>query len=418
MALNLKAHKLVIAVIVLVVLATGGLTYYLWTRGEVSTDDAYVDGHIYTITPRVSGYITQIPVHNNERVTKGQPLIVLDPTPYEVALAQAKATLAQSRSTLASLELGVPLQLTQTNEQVRGAKADLHSLEKTLGQLSQNVDAASQDVNQLQAQYNLAKIDLERSKALRKTGAIPQQALDNSEETYKSAQAQLQGAEAKLAAAKKQLASQEAEIEQRKANIQLAATGKEQAEIKARQTEAQKAAVDLAEAEVKQAELNLSYTTIVSPTDGNVTEKKIQPGQFVSPGQNLFAIVPLGPDDIWVTANYKETDLTDVRPGQRVNIEIDTYPGVIITGKVNSVMAGTGAVFSLFPPENATGNFVKVVQRIPVRITIDRRDWKSLPTLRIGMSAVPTIFTRDDHHGKVRDEQMAHYPGGDAAHSH
>lgn len=418
MVLNLKAHKLVAAVIAFLVLATGGFIYYFWTRGEVSTDDAYVDGRIFTITPRVSGYITDIYVHNNDKVTKGQPLVALDPTPYEVALAQAKATLAQSRSTLVSLELGVPLQLTQTTEQVRGAKADLHSLEKTLDQLRQNVEAASRDVEQLQAQYNLAKLDLERNQALRKSGAISQQALDNSQTAKRSAQAQLLGAEARLEAAKKQLAAQEAEIQQRKANVKLAATGKEQAEIKARQTEAQKAAVELAKAEVKQAELNLSYTTIVSPTGGYVTEKKIQPGQFVSPGQDLYAIVPLGPDDIWVTANYKETDLTDVRPGQRVQIEVDTYPGVIIKGKVNSIMAGTGAVFSLFPPENATGNFVKVVQRIPVKITIDKRDWKSLPTLRIGMSAVPTIFTRDDHHGKVRDEQMAHYPGGDAAHSY
>lgn len=401
MALNLKAHKLAVAVIALVMLTTGGLAYYFWTRGEVSTDDAYVDGRIFTITPRVSGYITQINVHNNERVAKGQPLIVLDPMPYNVALAQSKATLAQSRSTLASLELGVPLQLTQTHEQVRGAKADLLSLEQTLDQLNRNVEAASEDVNQLQAHYNLARIDLARNQALRKTGAISQQALDNSEEAYKSANAQLQGSEAKLAAAQKQLASQQAEIQQRKASIELAATGKEQAEIKARQTEAQRAAVDLAKAEVKQAELNLSYTTIVSPTDGYVTDKKIQPGQFVSPGQDLFAIVPLKPDDIWVTANYKETDLTNVRPGQPVNIKVDTYPGVIIKGTVNSIMAGTGAEFSLFPPENATGNFVKVVQRIPVKITIDKGDWKSLPTLRIGMSAVPTIVTSGDQDGKA-----------------
>lgn len=394
MDLNLKAHKLATVVIVAVFLVTGGLVYYFWTRGEVSTDDAYVDGRIFTITPRVSGYITNIYVHNNDIVKKGQPLVALDPTLYEVALAQAKATLAQSKSTLASLELGVPLQLAQTTQQVREAEAELHSLEQTLDQLRQNVDSASQNVQQLQAQFHLQELDLERNKALRKEGAISQQALDNSETNYRSNRAQLQGAQANLKAAKKQLASQEAEIQQRKASIELAATGKEEAEIKARQTDAQKAAVELAKAEVKQAELNLNYTTIVAPADGYITKKQIQRGQFVSPGQDLFAVVPLDLGNIWVTANYKETDLTNVRPGQPVDIEIDTYPGVIIKGKVESIMGGTGAVFSLFPPENATGNFVKVVQRIPVRISIDKNQQDALPILRNGMSAVPTIYTR------------------------
>lgn len=417
MNLNLKAHKFAVGALVFVVLLSGGLTYYYWTRGEVSTDDAYVDGRIFTITPRVSGYITQIPVHNNERVTKGETLVVLDPTPYEVALAQAKANLAQSQSTLTSLELGVPLQLTQTAEQVQGAKADLSSLEKILSQLNQQVESATQDVNQLHARYNLQNIDLKRNEALKKTGAISQQTLDNAVEAYRSAQAQLQGAEARLDAAKQQLASQEAEIQQREANIKLAETGKEQAQIKARQTEAQLAAVDLAKAQVKQAELNLSYTKIVSAVDGYVTQKQIQPAQFVSPGQNLFSVVPMDLDNIWITANYKETDLTDVRPGQPVEIEVDTYPGVAIKGTVNSIMAGTGAVFSLFPPENATGNFVKVVQRIPVKITINKANNEPLPDLRIGMSVEPTIFTRGDH-GKARAKQVAHYSGSNAAHPH
>jgi membrane fusion protein (multidrug efflux system) len=417
-AIKLKEHKWLVAIVVVVFFAIGGLGYYLLTRGEVSTDDAYVDGRIFTITPRVSGYITQIYAHNNDRVKKGQPLVALDPTPYEVALAQAKATLAQNRFTMASLQLGVPLQLTQTAQQVREAEAELHSLEQTLGQLHQNVDARSRNVQQLQAQYNLQKLDLERNKTLRKDEAIAQQTLDNSMSSYRAALAGLQGARAQLEAAKKQLASQEAEIEQRKASIAFAATGKEQAKIKARQTEAQKAAVELAEAQLKQAELNLSYTTIVAPTDGYVTEKQIQPGQFVSPGQDLFAVVPLSPNNIWITANYKETALTDVRPGQPVDIKVDTYPGVIIKGKVKSIMAGTGAVFSLFPPENATGNFVKVVQRIPVRITINKSDSDLLPTLRIGMSVEPTIYTRQGYHGEVRNKQMARHSSSDAAHSH
>jgi len=211
---------------------------------------------------------------------------------------------------------------------------------------------------------------------------------------HESKHAQLRAAKARLEAVRKQRASQEAEIRSREADIALAKTGNEQAEIKAKETDAQMAKVALAEAQVKEAELNLSYTTIRAPADGYVTRKKIEAGQFVSAGQELFTVVPTRPPNIWITANFKETDLTHVHPGQPVEISVDMYPGLKIKGKVDSLMAGTGAAFSLFPPENATGNFVKVVQRIPVKITLDDTDKKALPPLRVGMSVVPTIFIR------------------------
>lgn len=418
MALNLKSHKVALTVIGIFLLVAAGLGYYLWTRGEVSTDDAFVDGHLFTITPRVSGYVTNVLVDDNQRVAKGEALVTLDRTDYEVAVAQAKANLAQSKSMLTSLELGVPLQLRQTAEQVRGAKAELQSLRKQLDQLQQEQDAAAQEVKRLQAQYHLAQLDLERQQLLRTSGAVSQQTLDNAKTNFESVDAQLKNAQAKLEATKKQRASQQANIQLREANIALAATGKEQAEIKARETDAQKAKVALAEAELKQAELNLTYTTIASPTDGYVTEKKIESGQFVSPGQQLFTVVPLNPRDLWITANYKETQLEGVRPGQYVDIEVDTYPGYTFKGKVDSLMAGTGAAFSLFPPENATGNYVKVVQRIPVKIVLESDDWRALPTLRIGMSVVPTIFTTENVHGKTRNKQMADNHRSDGAHPH
>jgi membrane fusion protein, multidrug efflux system len=394
MALDWKKYKFVAVVAVTLLVVTGAVGYYLLTRNQVSTDDAAVDGHIFTITPRVSGYVTQVFVDDNQFVKRGDPLLELDPVPYEVALAQAKATLAQNRATLTSLQLGVPLQLSQTVEQVRGAEARLESLGKTLDQLLQEEHAADQNVKQLQAQYHLATLELERQKALLKSGAVSQQALDNAVSAYDAMQAQLRAAKAKLGAVKEQRASQESEIRSREADVALAATGKEQAEIKARETDAQQAKVALAQAQVKEAELNLSYTTIRSPTNGYVTRKKIEAGQFVSSGQQLFAMVPLDRRDIWITANFKETELTDVRPGQRVDISVDTFPGITLKGKVDSVMAGTGAAFSLFPPENATGNFVKVVQRVPVKITLDEPDGKALPQLRIGMSVIPTIYVR------------------------
>ena len=159
--------------------------------------------------------------------------------------------------------------------------------------------------------------------------------------------------------------------------------------------QAQKARVELAETQVRQAELNLEYTVIKSPADGLVTRKKIEPGIYVSRGQQLFSVVSLDPADIWVTANYKETQLTHVRPGQQVEIRVDAYPGVTFGGTVDSIMAGTGAVFSLFPPENATGNFVKVVQRLPVKIKLDDRQGTSSPVLRVGMSVIPTIYIKN-----------------------
>jgi membrane fusion protein, multidrug efflux system len=415
---QLKSKKVLTSAIAVTLLVCTGVGYYFWTRGEVSTDDAYVDGHIFVITPRVSGYLTRVYVRDNQRVKQGDPLVALDPTPYEVALAESEANLAQSKATLVSLELGVPLQLTQTTEQVRGAEAELRSLQKTLDQLKQDENAASRNVEQLQAQYKLAKLELERNTSLKNSGAVAQQALDNSQTAYQSARAQLQGAQAKLESVKKQREAQEADIQLRQANIALAATGKEQAEIKVRQTEAQKAVVDLAKERVKEARLNLGYTRIVSPADGYVTQKKIRPGQFVSPGQNLFAVVPLNPPDIWITANFKETELTDVRAGQPVEIRVDAYPHVLVKGVVNSIMAGTGAVFSLFPPENATGNFVKVVQRIPVKITINENDRRNLPTLRNGMSVVPTIYTKAEPHGQTGNKQMDDHSRSDVADPH
>lgn len=390
----LEKYKWVAIAGLVIVIAGGAVAYYLYTRDRVWTDDANVDGRIYTITPRVSGYITQIYVHDNQLVKKNDPLIELDPTPYEVALAQAKASLAQNRATLTSLKLGVPLQLSQTVEQVRAAEARLDSLRKTLDQLLQEEHAAQQNVKELEAKAHLSSLGLQRQKILKDSGAVSQQALDNATSSFDATAAQLRGARARLRAVQKQRSAQESEVRTREAEIALAKTGEQQAEIKARQTDAQRANVELAKAQVKEAELNLQYTTIRSPTDGYVTRKKIQAGQFVSTGQQLFAVVPLNPPDIWVTANFKETELTHVRPGQRVEMSVDTYPGLTIKGKVNSIMAGTGAVFSLFPPENATGNFVKVVQRVPVKITLDEHNQSALHMLRIGMSVIPTIFIR------------------------
>ena len=387
---NNRKKSLVLVVIILIV--ASGLGYYWWSRGRVTTDDAYVDGHIFSITPRIPGYVTKVFVTDNQKVNKGEPLLSLDTTEYEVALAEAKANLAEAESTLTSLELGVPLEVTQTTQRVRGAQAQLESLRKTLDRVLKDEEAAFQDLRRAEALYDLSMIDLRRTKELAKTKVVPESRLDEAEATSRSNEAQVGAARAKLESVKKQRASLEAEIDGLKANVALAATGEDVAVIKARQVEAQKAKVDLARSRLKQAELDLAYTTVSSPAEGYVTRKRVEPGLMVSKGQPLMAVVPLSLDELWITANYKETQLTRVHPGQEVTIEVDSFPDLRLWGKVDSIMAGTGSVFSLFPPENATGNFVKVVQRIPVKITLDLKGQQAPPSLRIGMSVIPTIL--------------------------
>ncbi len=385
-------HKKTLVLIVIVLIVASGLGYYWWSRGRVTTDDAYVDGHIFSITPRIPGYVTKVFVTDNQKVKQGEPLLSLDTTEYEVAIAEAKASLAEAESTLTSLELGVPLEMAQTTQRVRGAKAQIESLRKTMDRVLKEEEAASQDLKRADALHDLALIELRRTRELVKTKTVPDSRLDEAETAARSNEAQVGAARAKVESVKKQKASLEAEMDGLKANVALAATGEDVAVIKARQVEAQKAKVQLARSRLKQAELDLAYTTVPSPADGYVTRKKVEPGLMVSKGQPLMAVVPLSPEELWITANYKETQLTHVHPGQEVMIKVDTFPDVNLRGKVDSIMAGTGSVFSLFPPENATGNFVKVVQRIPVKITLDLKGQQTPPSLRIGMSVIPTIL--------------------------
>ncbi len=390
---NNKKLKITIAIVVASLLIIGGGVYYFLTKGHVSTDDAFIDGHIFSVTPRVAGYVISVDVDDNQEVKEGDPLVSLDPTEYEVAVAEARANLAESKSTLTSLELGVPLELSQTEQKVRGAESELNTLNKNLETKNQEEDAANQDLLKAQAEHDKAMIDFRRMNELLKGQAISQSTMDEVETRVQTTLAQVNAARAKAEAVKKQKAALLSDKDRLQANIRLASTGEDQAKIRSRQVEAQQARVELAAARLHQAELNLGYTNIKSPTHGFVTRKKVEPGQMVSRGQPLMAIVPLNPKLIWVTANYKETELYGVKPGQLVSIEVDTYSGVKFKGRVDSIMSGTGAAFSLFPPENATGNYVKIVQRIPVKIVFDTKEPNPFPALRIGMSVVPTIYT-------------------------
>jgi len=312
------------------VFALAALGYYLHARSRVNTDDAQVDGHIYTISPRVPGYVVEVLVNDNELVEKDQPLVRIDPVEYEVALAEAVSGLST---------------------------------------LQEDSASAGQDVQSAQSELSLAQLDLDRNRELLKSNAVAQSAFDQAKTKSDTARAKVLAAQARLAA--------------------IGSGGK--VSVKSTKIEAQKA-------RVRQASLDLEHTTILAPARGYVTRKAVERGNMVSKGQPLLSLVPLDAGEIWITANFKETQLTDVRPGQKVDIEVDAYPGVELKGTVDSIMAGSGASFSLFPPENAAGNYVKVVQRVPVKITLDAKQDSAkageLPPLRVGMSVYPTIHTR------------------------
>lgn len=382
-------RKRFIMLAVLLALAAFGAVQYVRSMGRVTTDDAFVDGRIYQITPRVDGYIVEDLVEDNQLVEEGQPLMALDPVGYEVGVAQARADLATAEAQLASLRKSVPLQISQTEFQVTGARAQRDSLLRGLDQARLEEAAAGQLVLQAEAELRNAELNFNRLSTLSEEGIIAQSVFDEAQSALDSARAKAGAARDRARAAGRNVASLSEDVARLRANIGLAQTGHEVASIKDLEVAAQEARVELARQKVRKAELDLGYTRILAPARGHVTKKKIQAGQIVAAGQPVMALVPLNPEQLWVTANFKETQLEKVRPGQRVTLVVDTFSGREFTGRVESVKAGTGAVFSLFPPENAMGNYVKVVQRIPVKIVLDPVN--ATEPLRLGMSVVPTI---------------------------
>ena len=325
--------------IFLVLVAVGaGIGYWYYLSIFVSTDDAYVSGYVGLVSPQVPGRVAQVLVNNNDFVRQGQTLVTLEPQDYQVAVAQAEATLNRLRQDLASQYVKV----AKARAQVAEAEAVL-----------------KQTITDRQRYSNLYE---------RRT--VPKQTLDQTNTRYKVAKATVD----------------QARQEERQA---LAAIGGSTAIPIDEQP-----AIKEAKARLEQARLNLGYTKIMARFDGYVTRRQVKVGNWVQPGQPLMALVPLDIQELWIEANYKETQLTHVHIGQPANIRVDTYPKTKFRGIVNSIMAGTGAAFSLLPPENATGNWVKVVQRVPVRITLLPPFPENEP-LRLGMSAVVTIDTRD-----------------------
>ncbi len=369
-----------------------GLFWYHYAQTHISTDDAYVAGTIYSLSFRVPGTVASVRVHDNQLVEAGQVIATLDQTDYEVAYKQAQANLESLKARWASAQIAVPLESEQTQARVNESTAGVGTFQKNLLEAQEQLRRAQEETKSLKAILTKAALDRDRFDNLFKDHAVSKQQFDDALTQFQVAEARYSASLAAQQALRKTIESFQEQINRARAQVDLARTGKQSVKIREQMAKAAKAELSLAEARLEQARLQLSYTQITAPARGHITKKNVEIGNQVQAGQPLMALVPL--ENLWIVANYKETQLTRVRPGQKVSVKVDTFSGEKLRARVDSLMAGTGAAFSLFPPENATGNFVKIVQRIPVKIVLDQGQ-KDLPQLRVGMSVIPTILINE-----------------------
>jgi membrane fusion protein (multidrug efflux system) len=391
----------ILIVIVLIVLVSGGYMFWLHLSKFESTDDAQVDGQVYAISSRIIGHVIDVKVEDEQQVKAGDVLVVLDPKDYEVAVAKARADLADAVATYQSSRTDVPITsvntrstLTNANSARLDASAGVSGSERQLGAARARLTTAEANVRVAQANFTKAVQDVERYKMLVSKDEISKQQYDQAVAAQDAAHATLDAQNAlvneatqNIQVAEKNVEQAQTRVEQANAQIQSALTGPQQVKVTEARAQSAAAKVDQQRAMLDQAELNLTYTTIVAPIDGVVGKKNVAIGQNVSTGQELMAVVPL--EGLWVTANFKETQLQKMRVGQPVKITVDAYDREY-SGKVQRISGASGARFSLLPPENATGNYVKVVQRIPVRIELDPGQ-NNDHLLRQGMSVTPRV---------------------------
>jgi membrane fusion protein (multidrug efflux system) len=392
-----------IVLFVLLIAVAAGTTVYLHFQDRVSSDDANVDGHISAIAPKISGNVVEVLVNDNQPVKAGDVLVRIDPRDFQAKVAQAKAALLQAESQAQSAQEVIPWTRDTTQSAVTAAAAQIAdaTAEQERARLafeqasSSDLAYAAANVRSKQAASDRAQADLARMKPLADKSEISKLQYDSYVAAAQVAESELQAAQEKLASArndatirKSALDAATSRVNHAKALLGTSEANRKQVPIRSADAATASAAVAAAHANLDAAELQLSYTTLTAPMDGVVTRKSVEVGQIVAPGQGLMTIIPL--HDTWVTANFKETQLANVRPGQRAEIKVDMY-GQSVGGRVDSIAGATGSKLSLLPPENATGNFVKVVQRIPVKILVDKQDGL---TLRPGMNVDVTIFTK------------------------
>jgi membrane fusion protein (multidrug efflux system) len=378
---------LVIAVIVLLVV---GLFIYRYVTSYESTDDAQVDGHVNSISARISGHVVKLHVQDNQFVQAGTVLVEIDAADYQVALESAKADFADARAKAIAAGVDVPITSVSTTSQLSSTQAEADSARAGIQAARQQSEAAKAQLQQAEANNVKAQNDLGRYRQLVEKQEISQQQYDQAVAAARAGDAAVEAARANADAAVQQVSQAQSKLAQAEANWRNANTApKQMTAMRARAASAE-AEVQRKKADLDQAQLNLQYTKIVAPVAGVVSDRTVEVGQNVVPGQELMKVIPL--DDIWITANFKETQLRNIRVGQPVTVEVDAN-GRKYKGKVDSIAGASGARFSLLPPENATGNYVKVVQRIPVKIVLEPGENKD-HELRPGMSVVPRVWIR------------------------
>ncbi len=376
-----RSRVALVGVLALVVAVVGGGLAWWHLAGRISTDDAQVEGDLNPIASRVGGTVAKVLVRENESVKAGTLLVQIDPRDYEIAVSKAQADLDEAEANARGAHSNLPVasaasssRLSMSASQLAGAQARLASAKARLEEATANSVRARQDLER--AQTLIAKDEIARR-------------------DYDAAVASAAATKASKDAAEAAVIEAERGIDAARAALADARTAPQQIEIANARADSTDARIAQARSALRKAELDLEYCSIKAPVDGVVTKKAIEPGQVIAGGQPLLALVSL--DDVWVVANFKESQLAKLRVGQRVEIEVDAYGGKSWPGHVESISAATGSRFSLLPPENATGNFVKVVQRVPVKIAIDKGPngkQQDEPRLRPGMSAVPTVFVR------------------------
>jgi len=400
---NPKVQRLAILGGVVLIGAIVGLFFYYHNRE--STDDAQIDGHITPIASKIYGKVASVLIDDNQAVKAGQPLVKIDPRDYQAAVDQAKAALDLAEGEARSAGVDVPRTVenvasgnSSADAQLLGAMADVARMQATYEQ-AQTADLAfaQANVNKSMANAALAEADLARYKPLMERDEISKQQYDaakaNADATasaLKADQEKLSQAQRNVEVVKAQLDAAKARVLQAGAGVRAARADDKQVGMRTADAQAKVAKVAQARASLDAAQLNLSYTDVVAPVNGVATHKQVEPGQIVQAGQGLLVVVPL--QDVWVTANFKETQLKYMKPGQKAEVKVDTY-GMTFSGHVDSIAGATGGVLSLLPPENATGNYVKVVQRIPVKIVLDPIP-PDKAILRPGMNVDATVITK------------------------
>jgi membrane fusion protein (multidrug efflux system) len=380
----------VVLLLAAIVLVVAGVLLFRYFTSYESTDDAQVDGHINSISARVSGHVTKLNVEDNQFVQAGTVLVEIDPTDYQVAVERAQADYNDARAAADAAEVNVPITSVNTSSQLSAADADVLNAQAGINAANQQNEAAKANLQQAEANNVKAQSDLERYRQLVEKQEISQQQYDQAVAVAKASAAAVEAAKANVDAATAQVAQARSRLAQAQANQRAAGTAPKQvAAIRARADSAL-AAAQRKKADLEQAKLNLQYTKIIAPVAGEVSGRTVEVGQNVQAGQELMKLIPL--EDIWVTANFKETQLRDMRPGQKATIYVDAT-GKKYQAYVDSIAGASGARFSLLPPENATGNYVKVVQRIPVKIVFEPGETRD-HRLRPGMSVEPKVWIR------------------------